>query len=341
MDPNLRYVRTEKNRSKKRRILLFIVLPLMLIIAGGVGYGSYIYNKAKAAANNAFTELDRGGKSEKREKAVAPLKDNISLLIMGVDESDERQSDYGTAIRTDALLLMTINKDDKSIKLVSIPRDSRVYIPSLNKKDKIAHAHVFGGVDNTINTVERFLDVPVDYYVKFNFKSFIKIVDTLGGIDVDVPINFSEQDSHGTPNAIRLTKGYQHLNGEQALALARTRHVDSDYMRGQRQELVLDAIAHKAASLQSVSKLSSLIDAVGADMKTNLTFDDTMAITKNMIGSQLQMEKMQIKGEDKYIMTNGNNIYYYEPDQDSVKKISNELKQHLDVSNKSEHKKVQ
>lgn len=198
--------RAKKGRSKKKRLLWFLLIPLLIVALGAGGYSFHIYSKAKSVLNNAYAELGRGEKSSKREKAVKPMTDNISVLIMGVDESDIREKDYGKATRTDALLLATINKNDKSVKLVSIPRDSRVYIKSRDKYDKITHAHVFGGVDSTIDTVENFLDVPVDYYVKFNFKSFIKIVDSLGGITVDVPVEFTEQNSKDEADAIHLKK---------------------------------------------------------------------------------------------------------------------------------------
>lgn len=328
--------REQKRCSKKKRILWFVFIPLVFLIIGGGSYCFHLYNKAQAVAKNAYSELERGDKSEKREKEVKPLTDNISILIMGVDESDTREKEYGAAIRTDALLLATINKNDKSVKLLSIPRDSRVYIPSEKKKDKITHAHVFGGVDSTINTVESFLDVPVDYYVKFNFKSFIKIVDSLGGIDVNVPVTFTEQDSKDQQGVIHLEKGYQHLNGEQALALARTRHIDSDYMRGHRQQLVLEAIAQKALSVKSINKLDDLFDAANHDLKTNLTFDDMMAIAQNSMDSGLKLDKLQVKGDDKYI----NHVYYYIPDEKSVQEITKELQTHLGVTDKLGHKKL-
>ncbi|KEK21774.1 LytR family transcriptional regulator [Bacillus gaemokensis] len=327
---------TSKKRVKRRRLLWFILIPLLVVTIGGGSYFFHIYSKAKSIVNNAYSELDRGDKSNKREKAVKPMTDNISVLIMGVDESDIREKEYGKAIRTDALLLATINKSDKSVKLVSIPRDSRVYIKSRDKQDKITHAHVFGGVDSTIDTVENLLNVPVDYYVKFNFKSFMKIVDSLGGIDVNVPVEFTEQNSKDEPDAIHLQKGLQHLNGEEALALARTRHIDSDYMRGQRQQLVLEATAQKALSINSLNKIGGLLDAVNHDLKTNLTFDDIMTITKSSMGSNLKMDKLQVKGDDKYI----GGTYYYIPDEKSVHDISTTLKQHLGVTNKTEHKKL-
>ncbi|WP_242144655.1 MULTISPECIES: LCP family protein [unclassified Bacillus cereus group] len=317
--------RSRQRRSKRKSFKWFILIPLFLLLFGGIGYGSFLYNKAKAVVNEAYAQID---KSAKRDKEVEPLKDNISILIMGVDGSDIRKGQYGEAVRTDALLLATINKDNKSVKLVSIPRDSRVYIPSRKKLDKITHAHVFGGVESTRNTVERFLDVPVDYYVKFNFDSFVKIVDSLGGIDVDVPVTFTEQDSKDQAGMIHLEKGYQHLNGEQALALARTRKIDSDAMRGQRQQLVIEAIAKKALSAQSISKMSSLLDAIDNNMKTNLTFDDMLSIAKNMAGSDLQMDKIQVEGTDKRIR----GIYYYIPNENNVKEISKTLNEHLGIA---------
>lgn len=322
-----------KKRSNKKRIAWIIGIPLLVLILAGTVYGIFIVNKAKEVVAQAYTpiEIGAGDKSAKRANVVKPLTDSISILVMGVDESDERAAAYGEAIRTDALLLLTLNKDDKSVKLLSIPRDSRVYIPSRDRKDKITHAHVFGGVESTVQTVENFLDIPVDYYVKFNFKSFIKIVDSLGGIDLDVPVDFSEQDSKGKKNAIHLKKGYQHLNGEEALALSRTRHIDSDLMRGQRQQIVFEAIIQKAMSFQSINKLSGLLDAINNNFTTNLTFDNMTSIAMNMMNTTLQLEKLQIEGEDKYI----DGVYYYEPSKDSVQSISLSLKSHLGLTTNS------
>lgn len=92
-----------------------------------------------------------------------------------------------------------------------------------------------------MEAVEKLLQVPVDYFVKFNFNSFTKIIDGLDGIEVDVPVEFTEQNSKDEPDAIHLKKDYK-IKWEEALALARTRHIDSDAMRGQRQQLVMEAI---------------------------------------------------------------------------------------------------
>lgn len=328
-----KYLKRRKQKKRRRR---FVVIPLLFLISFGSFYGAHIFMKAKTVIKDAYAELDRGNKSDKRQMAVDPLKNNISILIMGVDESEGRKKQYGEAVRSDALLLATINKDSKSVKLLSIPRDSRVFIPSKNIKDKIGHAHAYGGVDGTINTIENFLDVPVDYYIKFNFESFTKIVDSLGGIDVDVPITFTEQDSKDQAGTIHLEKGMQHLDGEQALALARTRKIDSDFMRGKRQQLVLEAIAKKALSVGSIQKLGDILDAAHGDIKTNLTFEDMGVVAKNMMGSNLVLDKMQVKCEDQYI----NGVYYAVPNKQSVDEISNQLKKHLNVTNSSNHKSL-
>ena len=185
----------------------------------------------------AYEELDDRKKSLLRDEAVEPLKDNVSILFIGVDESELRsQSDSNS--RSDALLVATLNNKEKSVKLVSIPRDSYVYVPDRGRNDKITHAHAFGGTRGTIDTVEGALDIPIDYYVKMNFNAFIEVVDALGGIDAEVPYDYTELDENDQ-RTIQLEKGMQHLDGKHALALARTRKLDSDIERGKRQQMII------------------------------------------------------------------------------------------------------
>ncbi|MED1558855.1 LCP family protein [Bacillus paramycoides] len=334
--------RNNPNKSKKKTKIIISVILLFLIVGGS--YTWFLVNKASSAVRNAAHDLARGDKSDLRDKAVKPITNNVSVLIMGVDESDVRGKEYGEAIRTDALLLATFNKDSKTVKLLSIPRDTYTYIPVEKKKDKITHAHAFGSTKNgkdggpqaSIDAVENLMNVPVDYFVKFNFKSFIKIVDDLGGIEVDVPVEFTEQDSNDNAEAIHLKKGVQKLNGEEALALARTRHIDSDAMRGQRQQLVIEAILKKLTSVGSVTKVGNIIDDINGQFVTNLTFDDMLSFYK--YGSDSTIEKLQIQGEDCYMAKGddtcsqspgGGRTYYYNPDKKELANTTNELRSHL------------
>ncbi|MBR9666894.1 LytR family transcriptional regulator [Bacillus cereus] len=342
-NPSLQENTRNKPKKNKKKIKIIISAILFVLLIGG-GYTWFLVNKASSAVRNAAHDLARGDKSDLRDKAVKPITNNVSVLIMGVDESDVRGKEYGEAIRTDALLLATFNKDSKTVKLLSIPRDTYTYIPIEKKKDKITHAHAFGSAKNgknggpqaSIDAVEKLMNVPVDYFVKFNFKSFIKIVDDLGGVEVDVPVEFTEQDSNDNAEAIHLEKGVQKLTGEEALALARTRHIDSDAMRGQRQQLVIEAILKKLTSVGSVTKVGNIIDDINGQFVTNLTFDDMLSFYK--YGSDSEIEKLQIQGDDCYMAkgddtcsksAGGGRTYYYNPDKKELANVTNELRTHL------------
>ncbi|MGM7683408.1 LCP family protein [Cytobacillus sp. Hm23] len=324
MNNDRRYLKLKHRKKKRRRIIYLFTIPLLVIILGVSTYGSILLNQAQSAANDANEELVRGEKSEKREEVVHPKADNISILFMGVDDSEARGSGNS---RTDALLLATFNEEEKSVKLLSIPRDSYVYIPSVGYNDKINHAHAFGGPDGAVETVENLLDIPVDYFVKLNFNAFVDLVDALDGIEVDVPITFSEQDSQDRKGAIYLEQGLQTLNGEEALALARTRKIDSDLKRGERQQLVMKAIAEKAASLGSVTKYSAIIEALGNNIKTNLTFDEMISFY-DYATSSFTIDNLQLQGSNAMI----DGIYYYDLDDQQLENIKQELKTHLNVN---------
>jgi len=335
---------TRSNPKKNKKKIKVIISAILFVLLIGGGYTWFLVNKASSAVRNAAHDLARGDKSDLRDRVVKPITNNVSVLVMGVDESDVRGKEYGEAIRTDALLLATFNKDSKTVKLLSIPRDTYTYIPIEKKKDKITHAHAFGSAKNgknggpqaSIDAVEKLMNVPVDYFVKFNFKSFIKIVDDLGGVEVDVPVEFTEQDSNDNAEAIHLEKGVQKLNGEEALALARTRHIDSDAMRGQRQQLVIEAILKKLTSVGSVTKVGNIIDDINGQFVTNLTFDDMLSFYK--YGSDSEIEKLQIQGDDCYMekgddtcskSAGGGRTYYYNPDKKELAKVTNDLRTHL------------
>src|SRR3954454_1941236 len=153
----------QRNIKRKKKILKWVVFPLMVIAISAIGYSTFLYSKAQTAMNDSYDPIDRT--SSKREAIVNPHIDNVSVLFIGVDDSEERG--YGTNSRSDALILATFNEKAKSVKLVSIPRDSYVNIPDYGK-NKITHAHAYGGPVTTIETVEELLDIPVDFYVKLN-----------------------------------------------------------------------------------------------------------------------------------------------------------------------------
>ncbi|MFB6468925.1 LCP family protein [Cytobacillus sp. Hz8] len=330
--PDRRSLQKQKKKKKKKRLIAWILTPILVLALGATTYGAYLYNQAKEVVNDSYKPVDRT--SAKRMEDVTPKVDNVSILFIGVDASMTRGQN---GARSDALLLATFNQKAKSVKLLSIPRDSYVYIPSEGKQDKITHAHANGGVASTIETVEGFLDVPVDYYVKVNFEAFVDIVDALGGIKADVPYTLTEQNSNDQQGAITLQKGMQQLNGEQALALARTRHYDNDIERGKRQQEILEAIMNKALSAKSFTKYSDLMKAVGKNMETDLTFDQMKSFFNYAAaGPNLDIQSLTLKGSDLYLSNGVNNIYYYQLDEANLSEIKATLKTQLGLADSSD-----
>ncbi|MDN7241524.1 LCP family protein [Planococcus sp. N028] len=319
---NRKNYRKNKSSRKRTTVKVLLTLAVSLLICGSA-FGIYLVKKAENAANLAFEQLDRE-KSKLREEQVEPLHDNISILFIGVDNSQKRGAASNNT-RSDALVLATLNNAEKSVKLVSIPRDTYTFIPDAGHKDKITHAYGFNGPTSTIGAVEELLAVPVDYYVNMNFDAFIDVIDALGGITAEVPYDLKEQDENDKKDAIVLQKGVQNLNGSQALALARTRHYDNDIERGKRQQMILQAIMDKALSAGSITKYGGVIEAVGDNMKTNLSFQDMQAFFEYAKGGKPDVETLTVDGYDD--MSTG--TYYWQLKEDSLIEIQDILQSHL------------
>ncbi|SDB81223.1 transcriptional attenuator, LytR family [Pelagirhabdus alkalitolerans] len=321
--------RKSKKRSRKRKLLLFVLVPILLLVTATSVYAFNIFNRAQQAVDNAY-EDDGRDRSELRDFDVDPDHDHVSILFLGIDENDQRDN-AGSAL-SDSMILATLNKDDNSVKLTSIPRDSYVYIPEVGYYDKINHAHAFGGARASIEAVEGFLDVPVDYYARFNFQAFVDVVDALGGVDFDVPYEFTESNSDDQRDAIHLLPGEQRVDGEEALALARTRKLDSDLARGERQQELMESILDRAVSIGSINRINDVIDAVGDNMTTSLSFDDMMSFISYGMSGDLDVEMINLEGSDLWL----DGIYYYQLDEQHLAEVQNKLQVHLDILDEDE-----
>ncbi|MFD1448993.1 LCP family protein [Oceanobacillus profundus] len=316
----------KRHKRKIRKKVYFILLPILIAFLSVLGYGTYLYIKADTVMSDSYVETERE-KSPLRDALVDPNIDNVSVLIMGIDSNDHRGN--ADSARTDALMLATFNKDEKSVNLLSIPRDSLVYIPEVGYEDKINHAHYFGGTTGAIETVENLLDIPVDYYVKVNFHAFVDVVDALGGISVDVPYEFKESDSMDKRDSIHLMPGVQDVGGEEALALARTRKLDNDIERGKRQQEIMKAVINKATSLNSILNYDDLLEAVGDNMTTNMTFSDMKTfITYGTKGKNIEINTLSLEGYDYQPA----NKYYWALDQPSLEETKALLQDHLEIN---------
>ncbi|MFC4025036.1 LCP family protein [Oceanobacillus longus] len=318
-----RVVKRRKRKVRKRVYL--ILIPIAVAFLSILGYGAYLYTKADTVLSESYEDGGRE-KSPLRDAEVDPSIDNVSVLIIGVDENKHR--DNGSNARSDALMLATFNKDEKTVNLVSIPRDSYVHIPEVGYEDKITHAHAYGGPKATIDTVENLLDIPVDYYVKLNFHAFVDVVDALNGITVDVPYEFKESNSMDQRDAIHLYAGEQEVDGEEALALARTRKLDNDIQRGKRQMDIIKSVAKKAASVNSILNYDDILTAVGDNMTTNMTFSD-MKTFISYGTSGLDIESYTLEGYDYQPA----GTYYWQLDEVALNDTKILLKDHLEITN--------
>lgn len=298
-----RQARRQKKRKWKKRIMIFCLF--ILLLASGAAF--YVYHSVNKA-------LD--GESLNSDKRAGNLdfgqKEGFTVLLLGVDK---REGDRG---RSDTMILASVQQD--SVKMLSIPRDTRVEIAEKGMEDKINHAYAFGGVSMAAKTVEEFLDVPVDYYVDLNMEGLESLVDAVGGVDVDSPFTFSYGGDH-------FTKGTVHLTGSEALNYARMRYEDpkGDFGRQERQRQVIQAVIKKGTEPQTVLKYGSILGAVGSNVQTNLSLGDIIAIQRNYGSARNRIESETIDGSGEEI----GGVYYYIVPEQERDRLSEEMKEHL------------
>ncbi|EJG5114192.1 LCP family protein [Staphylococcus pseudintermedius] len=312
--------------NKGLKFLLYL-LALMLIIVPTI-FAFTLFNSSKNAFDDSFSQSDQR-QSQLRDSKVNAAKQPISILFLGIDDSSTRRQNGQSAenARTDAMILSTMNPDKHQIRLVSIPRDTLSYIPEVGYYDKITHAHAYGGPEASMRTVEANLNVPVDYYVRINMEAFAKTVDELGGIEYDVPYDLNEPNTMDK-GRIKLKKGKQQLNGDEVLAVTRTRKQDSDLKRGQRQMEVLKILFKKAQDTKSLHKLDDIIEIIGKNSKHNLSYSEIKALATNYLANDVDIQSQQLKGENELL----NGIYYINPDVDNLIETSNTLRKDLGLA---------
>lgn len=210
-------------------------------------------------------------------------KDCFTVLISGTDETGDPSHNS----RSDVIMLVIVNPVTKQVQMVSFPRDSYIPNPALGYGyDKLTHTGN-DGVENTMTAIENVVGFDIDFYVKVNFTSVVKIVDALGGIEVDSPLAFCEQDSERNfENLQCLEKGVQKVDGEKALAFARHRKSDGvgDIGRTHAQQKVLTAMINKALTAEGIAKIPDILDILPDYLVTNIS----EAQLENFISYQLE-----------------------------------------------------
>lgn len=327
---------TKINSTGKSHTLLktLSLLLVMLVFLAGA-YGFRLLSQTQNAMNNSYAPLPDRNKSYK----ILQHKP-ISILLLGADTGGLGRSDQGNS---DSMIIVTVNPDTKKTQLISVPRDTltEIKVPASNDLldvsnnglvlQKINSAYNMGGESLAISTLEDQLNIPIDYYVRVDFSSLQKIVDGVGGIDVDVPFSFMDPESGGH----QFTKGPMHLNGAQALDYSRMRHKDpqGDYGRQKRQRQVITAILKKTVSVGSLTHYQDILNSVSDSMRTDLTFND-LAI----LASTYRSSTKKLKSD--YIHGHGTTIPYSNfpyglsvevPSTKEYRRVSNEIRNNLNL----------
>ena len=279
------------------------------------------------------------------------LTEPFSILLIGVD-SENPKMNANQAFNGDTLMIITFNPKTLNATMFSIPRDTYVPIACRkNAKDKI-NTSAYYGSECVINTVENLVDIDLDYYVKINFKGVVALVDALGGIDVQVPYSFCEQNSNREfgNSTIYVEKGLQHLNGEEALALARNRHswpaycsskwntgLRNDFIRGQNQQLVVGGIAKSIRTINSPKEFYNILNAISQNIDTNISTNKLLSfyeVAKDIILKSLNnetdfinIEKTFLTGYDLTI----NSRYTFQYYKESLNAIVKAMKYNLEL----------
>lgn len=308
---------TMKSKNSKRKKWMKIVGLILLFIIIGVGIYVYtVWSSLTDAIDTMHTPIER--ETSKRTTVVnLAKKEPFSLLMLGVDE---REGDRG---RSDTMIVLTVNPEKESVKMLSIPRDTRTEIVGHGTTDKINHAYAFGGVAMAMDSVENFLDIPIDYYIQINMEGFRDIVDAVGGVTVDNDLDF-------TYSGVHFPEGEVTLNGKDALLYSRMRKEDprGDFGRQLRQRQIIQAVLKEGASVNSLANFNNIFDALGKNIKTNLTFDEMVDLQKNYKQAAGNVEQMTINGTGQTI----DKIWYLIVDGAEQEKAQTELKDHLNIT---------
>lgn len=322
--------RTKKRKKKRKtpfkRFLRYVVVTILFLSIIGLTYGGYLAYTINKVADNSFKQLLRGDKSSLRDEAVKLSDNPVTILLMGVD--DYQDQDKG---RTDVLMLLALNPKTKKVAMLSIPRDTKVYLPLHKQEDKINAAYAYDDIEGTVETVQNFLNVPVDYYIKTGVKGFKDVIDSLGGIDVNVPFDFKQVDLDH--NYVRFYKGPMHLTGRESLAFVQNRHDDPEYDFGRqkREQEVLNAIADQALSLNTITKANHIIETIGSNVQTNISIKEFLGLRnfyKEIRNNNIT--KLKLEGVDS---DDGN--WYFLPHENSVKEIEHTFKDILEIKDKT------
>lgn len=299
----------------KRIIGIVLCLMLVFVLVSVTGFMSSTYATMNKISSSGISAEGPNAKN------VDVTQEPFNIYITGIDQWEEEKG-YDLE-RSDVNMIVTVNPLTKKVLLTSIPRDSYVMLHTAQAMDKLTHTGVYG-VDETINTVQDWLGIDLNYYVKMNFTAVRDIINAMGGIRVYSPVEF---DSSLRPYHYK--KGWNDLGGRQALFFARERHAfeGQDSIRVENQQRVMKAIIKKMTSSSTLlTSYDDVMAAAGKNMSTNMSSKEMTELVKMQITdlAEWDIESQKMKGEygEDYVasLSQKNKYSVYYVDEDSMKK---------------------
>jgi LCP family protein required for cell wall assembly len=274
MMPELEKRRARQSVYRKRRIVAITVLLFMIMSI--VAAISFKDTSSSTSAGSPDSVVEKA-----KQVLGLPAHKKINILLLGIDE---RKNDIG---RSNVTCVVTVDTDTKNLSMLWVPRDSRVAIPD-HGWNKIGHAYAYGGPKLSEQTVSNLLGVPIDYYVAINMDGFKKVIDALGGVDINVdkrmyyydPYDEGEVDNDGL---IDLKPGMQHMDGNVALEYVRFRHDEmGDIGRIERQQKFAKALLADVITPSVIPKVPSVIKEANTVFKTDMPVSEMLNLATIM-----------------------------------------------------------
>ncbi|MDT9545195.1 LCP family protein [Lactobacillus jensenii] len=270
---NSRVALYESNKRKRNKKIRLIIGIIMILLLGIDSYFSYIFFRTKGAIDKTYDPKT----AVATNSSTFNGKKSFAVLLMGTDTGAFNRTDKMG--NTDTMIVAVVNPTKKRYTLMSIPRDTMAQMVGAKSltAEKINAAYSIGGAKMAMNTVSKLINVPIKYYAVINMGGLRKMVNGVGGVTVTPPLSFSY-------GGYSFKKGKKtKLNGAQALAYARMRYDDptGDYGRQLRQRQVIMSLVENASSISTLANLESILNSVSENIKTNLTFNNLMAIFQN------------------------------------------------------------
>jgi LCP family protein required for cell wall assembly len=283
-----RYARSKPSRQRRRRRWLRIALVVVLVLALFFAIWSLLgYLAFRSGVKEANERLDSRAYAALTPQDGLVLSNPSTILVLGVDEGPGREGPF----RSDAIMLVRTDPDEHRIALLSIPRDLRVEIPG-SGLNKVNAAYAFGGPTLAIRTVQGLTGVPINHVVVVSLPRFRQVIDTLGGVTIDVPkpilsdkfrCPFETQAECDDWPGWRFRTGEQTMNGRRALIYARVRvnkldPSDNDITRGERQQAVVQAVADEVTSFKTFLRMPFIGDDLVAPLATDLSANQLLQL---------------------------------------------------------------